>query len=605
MPVKLIFPPFAEHAINGPYLAPALLAKKLNENKIETFVLDFNICFIRKILQQQNIESLLKELNIVKNDTEKSLHIAVLENYIAIGMENFEKYFSPNLLTILQILKKHFFIESDNFLDSQIPINTTIRQIYDDLIYESKISADDTIGFSVAFGDQLPDAIYIAHQIKKYFSGVKLIIGGAQITLLNNEQLERLRMTNLFDVIFVGDALADIISLVQQQKSITIESQIIRNHKQSKFFLDFSFPSFSNLDLYYRRLILPVFTSFGCYWGKCNFCDYTRLSGTFLTKFQVRDAQTVFDEIKQLRSKFPDADFFLVSDAVPPVWYMNLATLAIEQNIKLHTISYLLHSEIYNKDYFEMLDKAGIRAITFGTESLDDNILKRIGKSFSSVLAMQNIIDASGFHFKLIINIIPDIPGTDLDSIKKVLINLKSTGNKIDVLNIQEFALTEGTAMANNPEMYGIKKIQNKNHKTNHGFHSIPFMELKEINYHEKKNIVAEFHQLASKIKLLKRISKIFAIPISDKTIIYVDPSAILDKTNDVICIVSLNIKTKIAQFESPFYSELLSIKSRKIQVNDIEILFEKYFTNSKKTFASFYAGLVHSGIFVKVENTK
>lgn len=607
MSCKFIFPPFAEHAINGPHAAPYLLDKKLRENHIESAPIDLNIRFIRKLLLPENISFLIREK---PTGEKKDFSEIIFGNCLHLGDELTSIQFSPALTTILQIIKRIIFNHDPGFIPDEKKECRIVKKIYNELINEAGITLNDILCFSVAFGDQLPEAVRLARKFRSVYPGIKTMIGGTQVTLLGSEQVEILKSSGLFDIIFIGEALAEITPLVKQLQSPDVSRhggenacKVIRGRLQDINFSDYSFPVFNNPWHYIGKPVIPVVVSKGCYWGKCVFCDYIRLSGSVQSSFSIRPVQTVLDEITCHKKNIPDADFFLISDAVPPGWYRDLAGLALNAGIRLNTRSYLLHSGIYDKPYFELLEKAGISSITFGTESLDNRVLELMGKNFSAELALKNIHDASGRHFNVVVNIIPDFPGSGAPAVRNILKQLQAISSGISSLNIQEFALTAGTVIAMDPGKFGITIEPGKNIKTNHGFHSVKFSDTGGMFPDEKKQVMESFHKLSAKVKLNRRVQVFSKVQIPENAVLVIDPTVAVSDLHHEISVWSLNVTFQLSPDEFSFINTLLSRNSKKITVSDLKAVYRSYPMEHTGTFSGFLSKLINKGIFIWIED--
>jgi radical SAM superfamily enzyme YgiQ (UPF0313 family) len=79
--------------------------------------------------------------------------------------------------------------------------------------------------------------------------------------------------------------------------------------------------------LYLPECIYPVLLSEGCYWGKCDFCDYPFLASQdpFVVSSMFRDPAHVVEDIRQVHERFGVRAIDLISDAVPMGYFARLA----------------------------------------------------------------------------------------------------------------------------------------------------------------------------------------------------------------------------------------------------------------------------------------
>lgn len=597
MSVKIIFPPFAEHALSGPFLAPYLIVAILEKENIPAEAIDFNIRFIRKIIDPAIIQSILSE-NLA------SIHDAkILTHFISVPLADYIHYSTDGLIYVLQILRKILIpqtIDFDSCLSCKPNYNTLITDIYIDLIDQLKLEQNDVVGFSIPFAEQFTETLFLANTIKKLHPELKMIVGGSQINLLNENQIKALQNTDIFSVISKGDAESGITNLILNINKFK-NSTIVRFPPVNQNILDkIPFPVYNNTKQYLGTLIFPILATKGCYWGKCSFCDYIKLSDIQNKNYIARKPETALDEIRKLDKEFEQATFFLISDAVPPVWYKNLCKLAIDTGFKLKTWSYLIHSEIYNRNFFELLSDAGVKAITFGTESLNDRLLNVLQKNFTKEIIKKNLYDTSDLKFSVTVNIIPDIPSASYEESLENLKELHALSSYFETVNIQPFVLTADTLMSKYPEKFGIEILLSESIKTNHGFHSLTYIDLLGMSDDKRKIALHTYHEFSVKMKIQKRTKSLLYSQIQDETILYFDTTTfVIDGEMPELFTVSLKTRFIIEKWEVDFFNNLFFSQNRIITLSEIRELYNIYSMQGKDTFLKYFFIILKRGIII------
>lgn len=90
-----------------------------------------------------------------------------------------------------------------------------IDKILDEFVDELVKSNSDVLAFSVAFGEQLPYTIDLISRVKEKLPDTPVIMGGAQISLLDAEQIKMIQERSPLDLIFQG--YAEVLKLYKNQ----------------------------------------------------------------------------------------------------------------------------------------------------------------------------------------------------------------------------------------------------------------------------------------------------------------------------------------------------------------------------------------------------
>ncbi|HBX50681.1 MAG TPA: hypothetical protein DEH02_06370 [Bacteroidales bacterium] len=595
--VHFIFPPLAEHSVHGPFLAPFLLSSLLPENKWNVQTNDINIQLVHFLLEKKT----LTELSLsCSQENEKSKYLSHISEYTD---EEIQQFSTEVKIRILKIIRKLFFQVPETIKEcfsEQRNYPLVIELFLKNLIVKNKRNQVDIIAFSVPFAEQIPETLYLSRLIKKEKPHVKIIIGGSQINLLGSEALNLFLQCNLFDCVCKGDFTSEIEPLLEKivQKSdikytmyeaAPVSTQVIENIPACKY---------KELSGYYAPVTFSVLVSKGCYWGKCVFCDYKKLSFLKEKQYCVRPVDKVIEEIKQLQKQNKNVRIFLTSDAVPIPWIDKLCDACIHNKIKLNAKLFLLHSELLTPNIFRKMAEAGIVSVTFGTENTDEAILFLLKKNFTFDTICNNIKAAAEAGIEVIVNIIPDVPGITKKSAQKTLQQLKEISRFIASLNVQSFSLTSDTEIALSPENFNIKT--NHTHiYSSHGYHSLDF-EHTLITKKEQSEILKDFAGLANEIKAKKQIHKIMFKGIGERETIALHPF-LLNIDEGIISVYSY-AHTNHYEINENEYLFLNKIQKQcRITYFEFETLYKKSELKNT-TMLGFIIKLVSFGIIKKIE---
>jgi len=606
--VLIIFPPFVYSAFNGPHLAPALLSSILNKNNIKTRTSDLNIRLIKKILKPSQIIE-IKNL-IEKSENENSIQELALIEWLEKAIPlNLHHHYNYSLRLSLRIIGKFLFplpSTLNDCLSNTSNMGHWRQKFYEELLLELKIVNHEIIAFSVAYGEQLPETIQLCRLIRKKYPENIILVGGSQINLLEEWQINQLSHSGLFDVISIGNGEILIKDIISNSKRSSVAKVIRLKPLKPQDLKRLPIPNFNQkeLEYYYGPLALPVLATKGCYWGKCTFCDYAKMNIFCTPKYISRPVNEVLDEIQEHRSKVHVSYFLLISDGISPAWYSKLAKQAIEQNVSLSTWSYMLHSKTLTLDFFKLLKQAGVHSINFGSETTCDRILRLMNKLATRNIIIKNIEDANKAGLEVVMNIIMDFPSITFMEAISVADDLIELDESISVLNPQTFDLTSGTYLADNPSAYGIKSKNQMLISSRHGYHSIDFTIINGLSLHQCETIQSIFLTIASNRRIAKRLKRL-EMPIADEDQIIFDQSIILyEDDGAIIDVVSLRIRWKIDKCEWIVFKEILKYQKPMLTLSQLREIWNRYVPSNLNAmdFDSWLEKAYISGLIIEVK---
>jgi radical SAM superfamily enzyme YgiQ (UPF0313 family) len=127
-----------------------------------------------------------------------------------------------------------------------------------------------------------------------------------------------------------------------------------------------------------KKNYATIVTSRGCP-GTCLFCN----KNIFGFAFRARSAKNVVDEMEYLYKKYNIEEFHISDDCFS--WDTNrvreICNLIIKRKLKIKwACSNGIRVDRGSRDMFKLMHKAGCYRVSFGIESGDNEILKKIGK---------------------------------------------------------------------------------------------------------------------------------------------------------------------------------------------------------------------------------
>ena len=402
MQVCLLNPPLSVHEF--PHLALPMLKGYLRAKGISCTVHDFNVEIMDEILaggfekiQRYFYERALRySLQELRGRFQDAKNVCACEissgredraqklinTYLRIAGSNiFEVCFRPDSLDKI----KKAYAETDVERDG----NSIIRFMRERIRPWLQQNPADIIGISIPFTSQIFYALLLGREIKKWFPGVRVVMGGPQVSLFWRLLVEHPPFLTAFDGLIVGmgelameryiravekgEGLKDVPSLVSFDESgklmVNPEGKIARME-------DIPLSDFSDLPLEkYVYAKLPYQFSRGCYWGKCAFCSYRDNKG-----YITRKVDAVLDHFDQMKKRYGVHAFQFIDDAIHPRLMEKMADGILRRGMHLRYDAYLRLDSGFTAEVCRRLRDSGLHTVLFGFESANQRMLNLMNK---------------------------------------------------------------------------------------------------------------------------------------------------------------------------------------------------------------------------------
>lgn len=530
--ISLIFPPFCESAFHGPHLAIPVLRGILESQRIPTRAIDLNIRTVRHIVSEPFLFHLRKEAyssDISEND--KLRIIASIDHLNSIGLSDFLNSGTVQLKSLLKFAKALLFphpTDLDECLTRWFDRPTICEDIYQEYIEDILLDTPNIVGLTVAFSDQLSEAIELARRLRLLSSDVEVWLGGSQINLLSDSQIAACEASQHFDRISTGNGEQTILQMIDDFCQSQRRPTVYRSQPMDVLLINrIPPPVFDDIDEFFEPVSLPVLATKGCYWGKCTFCDYPKLSNLGGKPYIARDPALALSDIRRIQDRFGELPINLISDAVPPSWYRKLCELAVTAGIRINTWSYMMHSKALTADLLGLMANAGVLTINFGTESTIDRVLGVMKKQAGYSIIKQNLVHAQAAGIRTVTNVIPDYPTITITEAHLNARRFEQLLPFISSINPQMFDLTAGTPIEDNPRAFDLDVPSTAYIKTSHGFHSRPFKRKDSLSASDRKIVEQTFARLKWRKKIARR-KEALPDPQHLDNVVAIDGSAIL-----------------------------------------------------------------------------
>ena len=541
--VLLIFPPQCELALQGPYLSVPQLAAYLRSKGVDSDSLDLNLHFFRyltsiRILSQQmdSLCQLRDELHqrhsLSEAELQQLLELSQLDGIRTwldtlpgnSGLHHIDEFKRCRILLkpLLSSLPKDFedilhFVSEDQ--------QSTISSYYEELDLTRLCSGRSLVGFSVAFHIQLYPALELARQIKDIRRDKTMVVlGGSLLSLMTESQKGALARLSYVDAVVVHEGELPLLRICEQLSGSGVNlSKVPNTYFQMgqevhppKFDTpvdigELPTPEFDveELRLYLKPVSLPVYVSKGCYWGKCKFCETTKLYTPGQAKTPAwavfRPAEKLVVDIESLASRYHIKSFLLISEALTPYYYRELSKKMISMCLDVEVWSYCRVEKIYDSEYFLLLYRAGVRSLTFGVEATEDRILKLINKGNTVADVRRTIRLARAAGIYVTFNVIPDYPTITWQEVERTIGFIKENVDSLTHLNNQFFALSANSLIAEEADMHGLIVDKERPIQSDQGTNCLDFSRKIGLTVEQTAQVRKMFVLLSNEIKVFQR----------------------------------------------------------------------------------------------------
>ncbi|PIQ87344.1 MAG: hypothetical protein COV73_03560 [Candidatus Omnitrophica bacterium CG11_big_fil_rev_8_21_14_0_20_43_6] len=321
----------------------------------------------------------------------------------------------------------------------------------------------DCIGLSVNFAS-IPMVLIILKIIKSIKPKVKIILGGWGCI---NAHMRSFFPAGLVDIFVIGEGEATLLEIMKMLKGRKKESEVsgaIFNHQSVIQYeprmpiMDLNlipWPDFREFNLkHYHSRTIPLFTSRGCI-SKCNFCNDWAIS----KPYRYRDARLVFEEMKY-HVKINRTTTFSLKDLLCNGNMKNLnllADLIINSGLKIGWDSQAITHKEMTDEILCKLKRAGCETLVYGIESFSNNVLKRMGKLFTSQIAEEVLRNTYKAQIRSCVNLIVGFPGETEIDFQETLQALERNIQYISQIGaISVCLVNHNSDLENNHQHYGL-----------------------------------------------------------------------------------------------------------------------------------------------------
>ena len=265
-------------------------------------------------------------------------------------------------------------------------------------IYRRSLIADierlqpDVVGISIPSMAQMVPGLTIAALIKEHGLPCHVTVGGPHITMLRERLARAPALFELIDsaVVFDGEvplvqlceALAGHGDLSKVPNLIYRDGTAIRvtERKKPEKIGALPLPDFEGLplDRYLApRLVLPLLTARGCYYGKCAFCN---VGYGEPESFSLLRSEMLAEQMCTLKRRYGVEEIFFSDEALTPRTLRELSLILHRDGTPLLWGGCARFERPLSGELLRLMYAGGCRMILFGLESASEAIIQRMAK---------------------------------------------------------------------------------------------------------------------------------------------------------------------------------------------------------------------------------
>jgi len=341
-----------------------------------------------------------------------------------------------------------------------------LRKVFDsnpltggkDRFFQSiKKDVPDVIGFKITDNSCFSSTVEMAKVARKISPSSLIIAGGPHATLCQESLLE---VTDVFDLAVIGEGELTLVELgdyldggrdLKDVRNITFRNGgklETTENKPIENLDDLPLPDWEVFDLENYFPMLMISMQRGCAYN-CSFC----VSKYLWSGVRRRSLDSVRNELDTLAEKF-EVFRFCLTDPTPSVGLLLQVCDYIEK--KGFPFIWYGYGNVgaFKKVDYERLSRAGCRALLYGIESGDSDLLKKMGKNFSLSEVAPSLRQVQDAGIWTLVSFIAGFPGETTESMTSSLELIAEC--RCDEFSIEPFKLQPGTAIAQHPARYGV-----------------------------------------------------------------------------------------------------------------------------------------------------
>ena len=217
-------------------------------------------------------------------------------------------------------------------------------------------------------------------------------------------------------------------------------------------------PDFTDLPLdqyFSAETTLPLLSSRGCYYGKCEFCHHGMVYGDGYAAYDTAD---VLDAVRQLSEKYGARRFAFNDEAIPPKLARRMGEQFPTNAETGWTFTALMKFERYYRSAdWIALHKVGFRSIYVGLESASERVLALMKKHSSEEAMLSNLAEATAADIWMHTFLFFGFPGETFEEAQETMDFVLEHSDIIGSFGAGTFSLEHNAPISRRPEEFGLQ----------------------------------------------------------------------------------------------------------------------------------------------------
>jgi Radical SAM superfamily len=485
--VVLVFPPLVESGFGNLYPSTAVLAAFLQVHGFSSAQIDLNNAFVHHMISDD--ELMAAASGTYRRSEPLSVAAArwVIREY-AVGALSPED-FSPGpveashpLRNVRRLLATPYSVDPDRHVLDGVSDDDRLVTSYDRFFADyvgpivGSADGDALVGISVPMGPQLLPALRLAAVARSAATDrtCRIVLGGPALSLLGDADLTRLLVSHpAVDAIVRMDGEIPLLALAEQVSAGAWEPHRIPGTSShvggvSAHVAPAKGPKLNDLPTphYSDALVagaptarLGVTQARGCYWGKCDYCDFVEVfKGS--PPYRGRHPELVVDDLRKLVERTGIRRYRLITESIPPAFTRHFAELLCESDLEIGWSSFIMVDRRFDADLLQLMAASGCDYLVVGLESMVTRVLKHVHKSADREENVRFVRDARAAGIDLAVNLIPDLPSTTRDEAMQGLRDLEALADCFNDVHVLRFETTRSSRVGRDPERFGLVPLE-------------------------------------------------------------------------------------------------------------------------------------------------
>jgi len=467
--------------LNKSYITKTLLNLETELEKLE----QKNSIRGKSILRYNTIIRALTQGPVIAERIEKTIKfLRQIDNYRLDGynqeyLKKEWKLFDAARDLLFQTLDRSIYDNAFCFLNVksimkavQQPEITPFDQVFNTYSQEIKANNPDAIGINITFPEQMVPAFILSKKLKKKIN-CPILMGGSLLSLLSKEIKQLPQIFEYVDGICVGDGEHTLLDIAEGNDLENIPNLLVLNKLGEVFYTgtkswdicSSGVPLFDNDSLsllFTPQPIVPYQTVRSCYYGKCNFCNYTKVN----RQLRERSVAQIVSDLQHIAENNNTDTISFADDATSPHRLRTISEEIISRNLKILWWTCTRFDGSWNQDMLNTLEAAGCARLFFGFESAVPRVQKTLankGFNLDKVKKVLSLIKKTSIHPH--VSAIVGFPTETFEEATQTVAFMKALSkNPRITTRIHLFRLAKDSPFAlsveNNKKEFGILKIK-------------------------------------------------------------------------------------------------------------------------------------------------